>query len=43
MQMLATNHWTEYGDCSGEVRERTEEVDGVCMAPAACVAEHGLI
>jgi hypothetical protein len=28
--MLAANHWTEFGDPNGGVRERTEGTEGVC-------------
>jgi hypothetical protein len=30
MQMLAANYWTEHGVPKGGLRERTEEVEGVC-------------
>jgi hypothetical protein len=29
-QMLTANHWTEHGDPSGGVRERTEGAEVVC-------------
>ena len=41
--MLATNHWTEHGDPNGDVSERTEEAEAVCIAQAAYVIEDGLI
>ena len=42
MRMLVANHWTEHGDPKGGVSEGTEGTEGVCMAPAAYVAEDGL-